>query len=138
MSSGTHVYVGNIVESSGHHGLSCKRSCCRTSRHQAANETIRRALVPGGIPAVLDLFGVCKEDGKRPNSMSLIPWKEGRHLLCDFTCSDTMAPSHKHQAASGPNELACTAESVKICKYSSLTSTYTFAPVCIETMCTWG
>ena len=45
---------GSIVESTGHHGLSCRRSGGRILRHQSANETIRRALVSGGIPAVLE------------------------------------------------------------------------------------
>ena len=116
------------MESTGHHGLSCRRSGGRISRHQSANETIRRALVSGGIPAVLETVGVAREDGKRPDGMSLIPWEEGRPLLWDFTCSDTMALSHRDQATSGPSEVACTAESLKMCKYSSLTSTYSFAP----------
>ena len=129
---------GSIVESSGHHGLSCRKSGGRISRHQSANETIRRALVSGGIPAVLEPVGVSREDGKRPDGMPLIPWEEGRPLLCDFTCSDTMAPSHRDQATSGPGEGACTAKSLKIRKYSSLTSTYSFAPICIETIGAWG
>ena len=91
--------------------------------------TIRRALVCGGIPAVLEPVGVFREDGKRPDGMSLILWEEGHPLLWDFTCSDTMAPSHRDQATSGTGEVACTAESLKIRKYSSLTSTYSFAPL---------
>ena len=118
------------MEYTGHHGLSCRRSGGRISRHQSANETIRRALVSGGIPAVLEPVGIAREDGKRPDGMSLILW--------DFTCSDTMALSHRNQATSGPGEVACTAESLKMRKYSSLTSTYSFAPICIETMGAWG
>ena len=73
---------GSIVESFGHHGLSCRKSGGRISRHQSANGTIRRALVCGRIPAVLEPVGVSREDGKRPDGMSLIPWKEGRPLSC--------------------------------------------------------
>ena len=86
----------------------------------------------------MEPVGVSRENGKRPDGMSLIPWEEGRPLLWDFTCSDTMAPSHRDQATSGPGELAYTAELLKIRKYSSLTSTYSFAPICIETMGAWG
>ena len=57
---------------------------------------------------------IAREDGKRPDGMSLIPWEEGRPLLWDFTCSDTMALSHRDQATSGPGEVACTAESLKM------------------------
>ena len=49
-----------------------------------------------------------------------------------------MALSHRDQATSGPGEVACTAKSFKMCKHSSLTSTYSFAPICIETMGAWG
>ena len=30
---------------------------------------IRRALVPGGVPAVLEPVGVCRDDGKRLDGM---------------------------------------------------------------------
>ena len=65
------------------------------------NETIRHALVFGGVPAVLEPVGVCREDGKRPDGISLIPWWWGLPLLWDFTCSDTLAPSNLSTSASG-------------------------------------
>ena len=43
----------------------------------AANETIRRALVSGDVPSVLEPVGVCCEDAKRPDGMTLIPWEGG-------------------------------------------------------------
>ena len=46
-------------------------------QHAAVNETIHHALVCGGVPAVLELVGVCSDDGKRPDGMSLIPWSQG-------------------------------------------------------------
>ena len=53
---------GSIVDRMGQHGLSCRRSGGRISRHHAANETIRRALVSGGVPAVFEPVGICWED----------------------------------------------------------------------------
>ena len=46
------------------------------------DQTIRRALVSGGVPAVLELVGVCRNDAdsKRPDGMSLIPWSRGLTL----------------------------------------------------------
>jgi len=70
------------------------------------NETIRRALVSGGVPAVLEPVGVCRDDGKRPNGMALIPWRRGFPLVWDFTCSDTLAPSNLSTSSSGASRLA--------------------------------
>ena len=74
--------------------LSCRRSGGRLPRHASVNETIPRALVSDGVPAVLEPVGVYRDDGKRPDGMSLIPWRRGLPLLWDFACSDTLAPSH--------------------------------------------
>ena len=80
------------VDVFGTHGLSCRRSrgCSggRIPRHAAVNETIRCALVSGGVPAVLESVSVCRNDGKgpdgkRPDGMSLIPWSRA------YPCSGT-------------------------------------------------
>ena len=41
-------------------------------------------------------------------------------------------------ASTGPGVLACSAEQLKQRKYSSLTSMFIFAPVCIESLGAWG
>ena len=119
-------------------GLSCQRSGGRLPRHASVNETIRRALVSGGVPAVLEPVGVCRDDGKRPDGMSLIPWRRGLPLLWDFTCSDTLAPSHLATSVRGAGRLADSSEALKRRKYSSLTATFHFSPVCVETLGAWG
>ena len=129
---------GASVDRKGTHGLSCRKSGGRISRHRAANETLRRALVSGGVPSILEPVGVCREDAKRPDGMTLIPWESGRALLWDFTCWDTLAPSNRLTASTGPGVLACSAERFKQRKYSSLTPTFIFAPVCIESLGAWG
>ena len=102
------------------------------------NETIRRALVSGGVPAVLEPVGVCRNDGKRPDGMSLIPWSRGLPLLWVFTCSETLAPSNLSSSASGANRLANSAESAKCRKYSSLIPSFHFSPLCVESLGAWG
>ena len=129
---------GALVTRKGTHGLSCRRSGGRISRHHSANETIRRALVSGGVPSVLEPVGVCREDAKRPDGMTLIPWEGGRALLWDFTCSDTLAPSNRSLASRGTARVACAAEELKRRKYASLTTMYHFSPVCIESLGAWG
>jgi len=129
---------GANVDVFGTHSLSCRRSGGRILRNSAVNETVRRALVSGGVPTVLEPVGVCRDDGKRPNGMSLIPWRQGLPLLWDFTCSDTLAPSNVSTFSRGTSQLANCAESAKIKKYSSLTTTFHFSPLCVETLGAWG
>ena len=43
---------GVSVHLNGTHGLSCRKSGGRIPRHQAADETLRRAFVSGGIPSI--------------------------------------------------------------------------------------
>ena len=61
---------GAPVHRNGTHGLSCHKSGGRIPRHQAANETLCRALVSGGVPSILEPVGVCREDAKRPDGMT--------------------------------------------------------------------
>ena len=67
----------------------------------AVNETICCALVSGGVPVVLEPVGLCCDDGKKPDGMSLIPWLRGLPLLWDFTCCDTLAPSNLSTSSAG-------------------------------------
>jgi len=85
---------GTNVDVFGTHNLSCKHSGGRIPWHAAVNETVHCALGSGGVPAVLEPVGVCCDDGKKPDGMSLIPWRQGLPQLWDFTCSDTLAPSN--------------------------------------------
>ena len=88
--------------------------------------------------AVLEPVGVCRDDGKRPDGMSLIPWRRGLPLLWDFTCSDTLVPSHLATCVHGAGRLADSSEAHKRRKYSSLTATFHFSPVSLETLGAWG
>ena len=65
---------GSTADTFGTHGLACRCSGSHIPHHAAVNETVHRALVSGGVPAVLEPVGVCHDDGKRPDGMSLIPW----------------------------------------------------------------
>jgi len=75
-----------------------------------------------------------RDDGKRPDGLNTAPWKEGRCLVWDFTCPDTLAASHLDRAVSGPGAVATEAEARKRSKYSSLAATYYFVPVAVETL----
>ena len=66
--------------------------------------------------------------------MALIPWSQGLPLLWDFTHADTLAPSNTSTSASGASRLANSAKSNKY----SLTPSFHFTPLCVETLGAWG
>ena len=135
----THTCVcGKLVSSNGYHGLSCKKSSGRHPRHSHINDLIKRACISGGTSAIREPQGISRTDGKRPDGMSMFPWKNGKLLLWDFTCVDTLAPSHVLDSSKFPGKAANEAELRKIKHYDNLTESYHFIPICMETFGTFG
>ena len=124
---------GALVQEDGTHGLSCRRNGGRASRHSEANDVIQRALASAGIPAIKEPQGMSRDDGKRPDGVTLIPWSRGRPLLWDFTCTDPTAQSNIAQALKGAGKVAEAAEERKRKKYAALSNDYIFCPVAAET-----
>ena len=77
------------VNSSGVHGLCCKKSAGRFSWHSPVNNLIKRALESAHVPTVLELQSVSRSDGKRSNGMTVFPWRMGKCMVWDFTCRYT-------------------------------------------------
>jgi hypothetical protein len=125
---------GETVDTLGTHGLCCRKSAGRHSRHSALNDLIKRALASADIPSRLEPTSLSRVDGKRPDGLSTMPWKEGRCLLWDVTCPDTLAASHVDHAVTGPGVVATIAENRKRSKYAALCAAYYFVPVAIETL----
>jgi hypothetical protein len=126
---------GKHVEKDGLHGLSCKRSAGRISRHSHLNDILKRTLVSAGFASVLEPPGLCRADGKRPDGMTLIPWSRGQSLVWDVTVVDSLAPSRLTRNVSPTEE----AEAKKIAKYTSISdSGYFFQPVAFDTQCRAG
>ncbi|KAM3958718.1 uncharacterized protein ACR2FA_007238 [Aphomia sociella] len=107
---------GTEVDQLGHHGLSCSKSAGRFSRHASLNDIIRRSLVSVNVPAILEPKGIVRSDGKRPDGMSLVPWKMGRVLVWDATCVDTLAASHVQGTSRRAGSAAEAAENQKFSK----------------------
>ena len=129
---------GSLVQPDGHHGLSCKKSAGRQTRHHAVNDLLARAFRSVGVPAILEPPGLIRGDGKRPDGSTLIPWCNGRPLVWDFTCPDTLAPSHLPKTTLLAGAAASVAESRKMVKYADLLNSHNFAPVAIETLGPYG
>ena len=95
------------------HGFSCKNSEGRHYRHGAINDIIHRALIAASVPSRLEPSGLARTDGKRPDGVTMIPWQNGKPLVWDATCPDTLAVSYRSQATSSAGAVADLAEGRK-------------------------
>ena len=129
----TCVQCGKEVDHHARHGLSCKSSQGRLSRHNALNNVIYRSLVAAKVPSRLEPSGLHRSDGKRPDGMTMVPWSEGKFLVWDSTCVDTFCSSNHLRASREPGGAAAYAEQQKVLKYIHLDRTYQFQPVAVET-----
>ena len=90
------------------------------------------------VPSRLEPSGLYRSGGKRPNGVSIVPWKCGQLLVWDATCPDTFAPSYSAIAAQQVGAVAQQAEDRKMQKYKHLDSCHFFTPVAIETTGVFG
>jgi len=92
------------------------------------------------VNAELEPPRLLRGDGKRPDGATLDPWLRGKYLVWDFTCPDTLAPSHVALSSRAAGAAATQAESSKWARYAELVAagSYIFCPVAIETLGTWG
>ena len=79
-----------------------------------------------------------RSDGKRPDGLSLVPWKAGRCLVWDATISDTLAASHVGACSRRVAAAATKAETSKRAKYEGIANSHTFIPVALETFGSYG
>ena len=129
---------GQMVEDNGYHGLSCKKSSGRFPRHAQANDIIKRSLQSAHIPALLEPPGLSRTDGKKPDGMTMFPYQNGRLMVWDFTCTDTLASSYLKFSSKEAGKVACNAETAKLKKYENLNQNYEVIPVAVETLGPWG
>ncbi|PSN34462.1 hypothetical protein C0J52_25013 [Blattella germanica] len=99
----------------------------RHIHHSSINDVILRSIISAEVPSVREPYGCCRSDGKRPDGMTLIPWK-----------SDTFAPSNLPLSSTFAQGAVTRREIEKRRKYRELMKNFTFIPVTIETSGTWG
>ena len=85
-----------------------------------------------GVPARLEPPGVHCSDGKRPDGISMVPWRCGKFMVWDTMCIETFAPSYWRLAVQAAGSFAAKAESLKEEKYSDLFHTHEFALIAVE------
>ena len=120
---------GADVDILGHHGLVCNKSAGRSSRHNYINDLIWRALGRAGVPSVKEPSGLTRDDGKRPDGLTQIPWEAGRCVTWDVTVTDTLAASNISHSALAAGAAAEKAAERKLQKYTELSACYTFIPL---------
>ena len=122
------------VDQLGLYGLSCKKSEGCHYRHSAMNDILHHAMTSAQIPSRLEPSGLVRSDGKRPDGVTLVPWKNGKSLIWDATCPDTLARSYRAAATSSTGAVAAGGETRKLTKYDSLAPSHTIVPVAIESL----
>src|SRR6218665_1437141 len=123
-----------MVKANGFHGLSCSLGSGRTARPANLNELICRSLVRAGIPATKEPTGLSRTDGKRPDGLTLIPWRTGCALIWDATVTDTLAASYLPSTSVAAAAAAEQAADRKCAKYVFLSKTYHFVSLACETL----
>jgi len=78
--------------------------------------------------------GLLRTDGKRPDGVTLLPWKQEKCATWDITVSDTLAQSYVRETSKTPGAAAEAAAERTRNKYSSLSQSYLFVPIAAETM----
>ncbi len=111
----------------GDNGLSCRSSESRHHRHAALNDIVHRTLNSAKIPERLEPSGLQRSGGKRPDGITMVPWKCGK-LLPGQLC-----PIIHPKCYLGGRACCLGAEERKEAKYTSLGSLHCFTPLAIET-----
>ena len=125
-------HCGERVDARGLHGLACRKNAGRHQRHNMLNDIIWRSFGRANIPSQKEPLGLTREDGKRPDGVTLIPWSCGRCLTWDVTVLDTFATSHLATTSTEAGEAANRAAAAKRLKYVTITRTHAFVAVALE------
>ena len=124
---------GRRMDQFGHHGLSCRLNAGRLPRHANLNDVVKRGLASAGIPSILEPIGLDRGDGRRPDGLTVFPFREGKCLSWDATCVDTFADSALVDCATSPGAAAIAAEDRKRRRYLDISLRYCFLPLAVET-----
>jgi len=65
-------------DAKGLHGLSCRGDNGRSTRHHSLNDLVWRAMAKADIPALKEPPGLLRTNGKRPDGVTLLPYKQGK------------------------------------------------------------
>lgn len=128
---------GVRVEKNGIHGLSCKKSAGRHACHSEINNILCKGLRSANIPSRLEPQ-VFRDNGKRADGITLVPWCYGKMLVWDATIRDTLAPSYIHSSSLQTGSVARRGATEKRNDYKKIIEdNYIFLPFACETLGPW-
>ena len=76
--------------------------------------------------------GLSRADGKRPDGLTMVPWREGKPLTWDVTVVCPLAESYIGDSATNAGSAAEAAATRKAAKYAGLERTHIFQSVAVE------
>jgi len=125
---------GSEVDAFGSHAFICKHASGKGARHAAINDIIARTLTTSGTPITREPTGLIRGVGKRPDGLTLVPWRLGKSLAWDATISTPLAASYVAASARNAGSSAEAAELKKNAKYAYLSQGISFQAVALDSL----
>ena len=94
-------------------------------------------LEPENLSSAVDAEG----KGLVPDGVTTQTYRNGKPLIWDFTCHDTLAHTYVNTykwSSKKAGRVAEEAEKDKVDKYKSMTNEFYMVPMCMETLGVWG
>ena len=113
--------------------LSCRFSAGRFARHSTINNIIKGSLDTAGLHNILEPFDLDHGDGRRKHGVTSFPFKGGKALAWDATCSDSFSTRNQYSTILNPGSASCVAVDLQRRKYSQIVADFEFVPVAVET-----
>jgi len=110
-----------------------ERAPARTHSALAATIII---IASAAIPVAKEPQGLSRADGKRPDGLTMVPWREGKPLSWDVTvvCPLAEPESYISDSTTNAGSAAEAAATHKVAKYAGLERTHIFQPVAVENL----
>ena len=107
--------------------------CCSTYPYSVINNIIKTSLDTTGLHRILKPVGLDQGNGRRPDGVTSFPFKGGKALARDATCTDSFSPSNLYSTILNPGSASSPAEDLKKQKHSQLVADFELVPVAVET-----
>ena len=129
---------GTNVNALSLHNLACMFSAGRLAKHAELNDVVKRALQTSGVPCLLEPSSFSRDDGRKPDGITMFAYKHGKALCWDCTYVDTFECAYVNESAVRAGSAANAAETLKLIIYLSITDRYPFDAVAIEVAGTYS